>query len=94
MSNEQKTSLGWTGKHMDNYRTPSAVNRGNILEASATLAMITEPQQTVWLRHLLIKTFEISQGKEKTDLLLTTHDWLDEPLSASTHPHLFPLRTT
>ena len=63
------------------------MNRGNISEASATLAMITEAQQTVWLRHLLLKTFEITHGKEKTDLLLTTHDWLDEPLFASTHPH-------
>ena len=63
------------------------------MEAIATIAMITEPQQTVWLRHLLLKTFEFSHGKEMTDLLLTTHDWLDEPLTAATHPHLPPLRT-
>ena len=63
------------------------------MEASATIAMITERQQTVSLRHLLLKTFEFAHGKTMTDLLLTTHDWLDEPLTAATHPHPFPLRT-
>ena len=86
LNDEQKRLLTWD--------TLSAVNRCNILEASATLAMITEPQQTVWLRHLLLQTFEFAHGKTLTGLLMTKHDWLDEPLPATTHPHLFPLRTT
>ena len=86
LNDEQKRLLTWD--------TLSAVNRGNILEASATLAMITEPQQTVWLRHLLLQTFELAHGKTLTGELLSSHDWLDEPLSATDHPHLFPLRTT
>ena len=58
LSAEQKRLLGWVGNHDDFERTPSVVNRGDILEASATLAMITEPQQSVWVRHLLLKVFE------------------------------------
>ena len=54
----QKVKLGWIGKHSDSERTPSVVNRGSILEASATLAMITEPQHTVWVRYMLLKVFE------------------------------------
>ena len=48
LSAEQKKLLDWIGNHDDFERTPSPVNRGNIMEASATLAMITEPQQIVW----------------------------------------------
>ena len=69
--------------------TEYPANRGNILEASATIALITEPQQTVWLRHMPPKAFETAHGKEATDLLKTSHDWLDEPLTAATHPNLF-----
>ena len=54
--------------------------------------MITEPQQTVWFRYMLLKVFEEAHGKPLTDLLLKTHDWLDEPLTYDSHPHLFPLR--
>ena len=62
------------------------------MEASAILAMITEPQETVWIRHLLLKVFEEAHGKPLTALLVKSHDWLDEPLTRETHPHLFPLQ--
>ena len=92
LTTEQKTALNWTRNDEDYERVPNRVNRGNILEASATIALIKEPQQTVWLRYLLLKTFEIAHGKEATDLLKNSHDWLDEPLTPATHPHLFPLK--
>ena len=92
LSDVQKGQLGWVGNHDVFERTPNVVNRANILEASATLAMITEPQQTAWVRHLLLKVFELAHGLENVRVLLHTHDWLDEPLTGETHPHLFPHR--
>ena len=62
------------------------------MEASTTLAMITETQQTVWVRHLLLKVSQEAHGEELTALLVKSHDWLDEPLTRETHPHLFPLQ--
>ena len=93
LPNEQNTSVDWRGDHYDQDRLPSPSSRGNILEASATIALITEPQQTVWLRDLLLKTFEIDHGQEAIDLLKASHDWLGEPFTAATHPQLFPVRT-
>ena len=46
LNEEQKKLLSWDDIN--------PVNRGNIMEASATIAMITEPQQTLW--HLLLQT--------------------------------------
>ena len=90
----QRANLDWGGAHREEGRTPSANNRGNILESSATIALITEPQQTVWLRHLLLKRVEESEGPEAIRILMGSHDWLDEPLAKDTHPHLFPLTGT
>ena len=75
----------------DNLNAP---NKGNIMEASATLAFLTEPQQTVWVRHLLLQAFECAYGAVLTEKLKKSHDWLDEPLSKESHPHLFPLKKT
>ena len=83
LNEDQKTLLLW-----DSLNAP---NKGNIMEASATLAFLTEPQQTVWVRHLLLQAFEFAHGKPLTEQLKKSHDWLDEPLGKDTHPHLFPL---
>ena len=88
----QKAVFEWTGVDGELGRTPSN-NCGNILEASATIALITEPQQTVWLRHLLLKCVEVSQGTEAIDTLIKSYDWLDEPLTKESHPH-FPVRAS
>ena len=92
LTTAQKTAFTWSGADNDDGRTPSRKTRGNILEASATIALITEPQQTVWLRYLLLKCFEISLGNEAVDVPMKSYDWLDEPLTKNYHPHMFPLK--
>ena len=54
--------------------------------------MITEPQQTAWVRCVLLKLFEEAHGKPLANLLLKSHDCFDEPLTYDSHPHLFQLR--
>ena len=90
LSTSQKANFDWVGAHGEEGRTPSANNQGNILDSSVTVALITEPQQTAWLRHLLLKCVEESEGPEA----MSSHDRLDEPLTKDTHPHLFPLTGT
>ena len=84
LNEDQRVLLMW-----DSLNAP---NKGNIMEASATVAFLTEPQQTVWVRHLLLQAFECANGEELTKKLKRSHDWLDEPLSMESHPHLFPLK--
>ena len=76
------------------WETLNAPNKGIIMEASATLAFLTEPQQTVRVRHLLLQAFQCAHGAPLTEKLKKSHDWLDEPLGMETHPHLFPLKKT
>ena len=58
------------------------------MEASATIAMITEPQQTVWLRHLPLKCVEESDGEEAIRTLMKSHGWFAQPLTRDTHQHI------
>ena len=94
LTSSHKAVSEWRGTGGELGRTPGNNRRANILDASAAIALTTEPQQTVWLRHLLLlKCVEPSQRSEAMGTLLKSHDWLGEPLTKETHPHLFPVKT-
>ena len=91
LSNRRALNLDWHHEYGNPQRVPCENGRGNIFEASATIALMTEPQQVVWIRHLLMECVLEQDGHQAAETLKTTHDWVARPLGPDTHPHLFPV---
>ena len=93
LTDKQNKALNWVGTQNESGDNvlPGVRYRGDILEASATIACVTIPQQTVWIRMLLMKIIEVEKGPRGLQNLFKSHDWLDAPLTRKSHPHLFAL---